>query len=147
MEIVGYRDWILVVDKEQTEALYRQVEMGGTQSCVCDTCKYFEAITDDVYPDEVRQLFEKLGIDISKNYEVFDLEGEGNERCFYGVFHFKGDLIAGDDCWIPTVSGGYHLELLPVNDIFMIGFSKAAQISFFEKEEEIVEIKFMTKVS
>jgi hypothetical protein len=147
VEIVGYRDWVLAVDKEQTEAVYQQVDMGGTQSCVCGTCKYFETIADEVYPHEIKQLFKKLGVDISKNYEVFDLEVEENERRFYGVFHFKGDLIAGNDCWIPTVPGGYSLELLPVNDIFMIGFSKAAQISFFEKEEEIVEIKFMAKVS
>lgn len=147
MEIVGYRDWILAVDKEQTEAVYQQVEMAGTQSCICDTCKYFETIADEVYPDEIKQLFKKLGVDVNKNYEVFDLEGEKNERCFHGVFHFKGDLIAGDDCWIQTGPGAHSLKLLPVNDIFMIGFSKAAQISFFEKEEEIVEIKFTAKVS
>lgn len=65
-----YRDWVFEVAKEITQATYEQVEYSGADSCICNDCKNFVASRDKAYPTEVKNLFENLGIDISKESEV-----------------------------------------------------------------------------
>lgn len=145
MEIVRYRDWVLEVDRKETEAVYQQIEMSGTQSCGCGNCKYFETIANEIFPDEIKQLFEQLGVDIKKNFEVNDLGDGVNEYDFEVRFHFKGNLIKGDDCYLPLLSNGYTIKLSPVNDMFEIGFTKNGPRSFFNEQEQIIQIHIMTK--
>ena len=100
-----------------------------------------------MFPDEVKQLFKQLGVDIKKNFDVTDFGADVTGRSFDGEFHFKGRLIEGEDCWVPAKHGGYQVELLPVNDTFKIGFTKMGSQSFFKEEKEIVQIEFRAKVS
>lgn len=146
MEIVKYRDWVLEVDRPENEALYKEVETPGTQSCACEDCQYFESIADELYPDDVKQLFEQLGIDIKKNFDVSSFGGGQMGNAFNGQFHFKGGLIEGPDCYQLTEFGGYQLNLLPVSDNFKIGFTKTTSPSFFNSEADIIKIEFMAWV-
>jgi hypothetical protein len=145
LEIVKYRDWVLEVDRQETEAVYQQVEKNGTQSCGCDSCQYFETIADEVFPDEVKALLRNLGVDIKKNFEVNDLGDGVNEYDFEVRFHFKGNLIEGNDCYIPFNNNGYRIKLLPINDTFEIGFTENGPRSFFNEEKELIQIHIMTR--
>jgi hypothetical protein len=147
VETVKYRNWVLSVDRGKTEAVYQQVEKNGTQSCGCDSCQYFETVADEVFPDEVKQLFKQLGVDIKKNFNVTDFGDGSGGYTFDGQFHFKGDLIEGDDCYELTKHGGYQVNLVLVNDNFKIGFTKIASQSFFNEDKEVVQIEFMARVS
>jgi hypothetical protein len=146
VEIIKYRDWVLKADRLNNEALYSRVEVNGTQSCGCEGCQYFDSIADKLFPDEVKQLFLQLGIDIKKNFDVSDFGGGAMGHTFNGQFHFKGVLLEGDDCYVPAEHGGYQVNLLPINDYFKIGFTKVASQSFFNNDEEIIKIEFMAKV-
>jgi hypothetical protein len=146
LEVVRYRDWVFEVDRAANEVLYKEVETPGTQSCACEDCQYFESIADELYPDDVKQLFKKLGIDIKKNFDVSSFGGGAMGSAFNGQFHFKGSLIEGPDCYQLTEFGGYQVNLLPVSDIFKIGFTKTKSASFFTNEADIIKIEFMARV-
>ncbi|AYL96668.1 hypothetical protein [Mucilaginibacter celer] len=146
MEIVKYRDWVFEADSVVNETLYQTVETPGTQSCACEDCQYFESIAAELYPDDVKQLFKQLGIDIKKNFDVSSFGGGQMGNAFNGQFHFKGGLIEGPDCYQLTEFGGYQVNLLPVSDNFKIGFTKMASQSFFTGEADIIKIEFMARV-
>lgn len=146
MEIIKYRNWVLAVDRPGNEALYNEVEVNGAQSCGCDDWQYFDSIGDALFPDEVKQLFLQLGIDIKKNFDVSDFGGGAMGHTFNGQFHFKGALLEGGDCYGAAEGGGYQVNLLPVSDHFKIGFTQIVTDSFFNEGKEIVKIEFMAKV-
>jgi hypothetical protein len=147
LEIVKYRDWVLEADRLKNETLYNDVEIPGTQSCGCEDCQYFESIADELFPIEVKQLFEQLGINIKKNFDVSSFGGGQMGNAFNGQFHFKGTLLEGADCYELTQHGGYQVNLLPVGDNFKIGFTKTTSPSFFTDEADIIKIEFMARVS
>lgn len=134
------------VDRFKNEVLYKQIEVNGTQSCGCDDCRYFETIVEEIFPDEVKGLFLKLGVDIKKNFDVTDFGDGAAGHNYNGQFLFKGSLVEGNDCYELTNHGGYQVNLVSVNDHFKIGFTKIVTNSFFNEEKEIVKIEFMAKM-
>lgn len=146
MEIVKYLDWVLETDRLKNEALYKKVEVIGTQSCGCEDCQYFDSIRDEFFPEEIKQLFAQLGIDIKRNFNVDGFGGGQMGQSFNGQFHFKGQLLEGEDCYVQTEFGGYQLNLQSVSDNFKIGFTKTTSPSFFNDETDIIKIEFMARV-
>ena len=66
VDIFKYRDWVLETERAQTETLYKNVQLSGSEICDCGQCRKFISIKDTIYPDEVKILFDKLGVDINK---------------------------------------------------------------------------------
>src|SRR5258708_5745822 len=62
MTQITYRDWILDCDVEATRAGYETISAGGAESCDCAGCRNFLAQRDSVYPAEVLNLFDELGV-------------------------------------------------------------------------------------
>lgn len=145
MAVIKYHDWLIETDREQNEQLYKQVETTGTQSCGCENCKYFDSISHRVFPAEIRELFEALGVDIDKNCDVSDFGTEETGHMFLGRFQFVGSLLEGHDSSVPTASGGFTVDLLPLNDTFKIGFTKLISDSFFKDVPNLVQIEFMAR--
>ncbi|MFZ1676849.1 MAG: hypothetical protein WAT91_06230, partial [Saprospiraceae bacterium] len=65
-----YRIWNFEVDILSTVKTYENLSGGGADTCECYDCKNYVAYRENVYPDEVLQLFNKLGIDYRKDVEV-----------------------------------------------------------------------------
>ncbi|RDX35749.1 hypothetical protein DZA50_06100 [Kangiella sp. HD9-110m-PIT-SAG07] len=83
IEIGGY---ILELDKEATEKVYKKIRLGGSQECSCDYCKnYIEAI-DSIFPEEITIFFDVAGIDKNKDAEVYELCEESP-----GIHHYGGE--------------------------------------------------------
>ncbi|MEN0056260.1 MAG: hypothetical protein AAGC65_21460 [Mucilaginibacter sp.] len=144
--IIKYRDWIFEMDKIQTEKVYQNVQVSGTESCTCGNCKYFDIESDRIFPDEIKLLFMNLGVDINKNFEVTDYGDEKTQHVYMGEFHFIGNIIEGNDCSILFKNGGYYAELVPITKSFSIGFTKRVSQSFFNKERDLIQIEFTAKV-
>ena len=145
MTTIKFRDWELFVDKTVTENVYEKVLIGAPESCGCDDCKNFASNRKAIYPDEIKKLFFKLGIDIRKESEICHYCKLDNGLHFYGGwFHFKGRFV-GKDCKIPLPSGGSTLDLTPINETFSIGFCYDHSLSFFNDDKDLVQIEFDAK--
>jgi hypothetical protein len=146
VDIFKYRNWVLETEKTQTETLYKNVSLSGAESCRCGTCKDFIALREKIYPDEIRDLFKKLGIDINKEVEVCDYGDDETGYIFSWWFHFIGEIIEGNDCDIPLQLGGYTMDLFQINDGFSIGFTRNISLTFFEDKQNLIQIELWAQV-
>ena len=146
VDIFKYRDWVLETERTRTETLYKSVQLSGSESCDCGQCRKFISIKDTIYPDEVKILFDKLGVDINKEFEVCDYGDEENGHIFSWWFHFVGEIIEGNDCSVPLPTGGHTIDLFSINEGFSIGFTRSISMSFFDNKKDLTEIELMAKV-
>lgn len=58
------------MDRELTKLTYEGFTLGGAESCGCDDCKNFVYNREDIYPEEIKKLFDQLGIDYKKETEI-----------------------------------------------------------------------------
>jgi len=143
---IKYKDWNLTVDKEVTKNAYDSLTVGSAESCDCNDCKNFSANKDKVYPDEVKRLFDQLGIDYKKETEISHYCRQTNGLHHYGGwFHFKGQF-KGKDCTVPLHAGGHTLDLTPVTENFSIGFRVDSSLTIFADKEGLVQIEFESKI-
>ena len=71
---VKYRDWEFEVDRELTRKTYESVLVSGTESCSCNDFKNYISYRDKVFSNEIKLLFEALGIDYKKEVEITSFE-------------------------------------------------------------------------
>jgi hypothetical protein len=143
---IKYKDWDLTFDKGATRIAYDNWESGSAESCNCNDCKNFADNRDNLYPDEVKRLFDQLGIDYKKETEIIHYGRQKDGLHYYGGwFHFKGQF-KGKDCTVPLPSGGHTLELTPVTDNFSIGFRADNSLTIFSDNEGLVQIEFESKI-
>jgi hypothetical protein len=93
--------WKIAYDPVATRAVYQKIAKGGADECRCDGCRNFVAIRKHAYPPDVRALLTRLGIDVSKEAEVYEM-GHDSAGHFYGGFlHFIGSV----DESLPVIEG------------------------------------------
>lgn len=119
MERVRFRGWLLDADPEATRRAFESAARGA-ESCEESVCQNFAAARDLVYPREVLDLFERLGIDRRKEAETFHVCRVGPKTLRFwresgerlsdvvlglhlhgGWFHFIGSIVEGPDCYEP----------------------------------------------
>jgi hypothetical protein len=72
-------------DRDATVAVYGTLERGGAEACGCSFRKNFSMQRSLVSPASFRTLLEQLGIDASKEYEVFEYGPAGFQFFFTSV--------------------------------------------------------------
>jgi len=144
---VKYRDWEFEVDRELTRQTYESVSVSGADTCVCNDCKNYVAYRDKVFSDEIKRLFDDLGIDYKKEVEItsFETLPDGLHH-IGGWFHFKGRVITGKDYRVPLPSGGHTFDLTTITDTFSIGFAVGNDLTYFADNTGLVQIEFMTYI-
>ena len=143
---IQFRDWELTVDKELTKQAYTKARNGGAETCSCDECKNFINYRDKVYPLEIKNLFNDLGIDFRKECEVEHAEKLNNGlHAYSGWFHFQGSFI-GETCSKPAEEGKFTFVMTPITEYFSIGFRKESHLTFFPQKENLVQIEFDVKI-
>jgi hypothetical protein len=144
--ILKYRDWVLEVDLSKTKELYKQVAVGGIESCGCGQCNYFLDIRDNIYPQEIKNLFKDLGIDIHKEIELCDYGSEEYGHVYSWWFHFVGKINEGKDCDVPMGPQTNTLDLLSVNDFFKIGFTRNISLPFFKDIKDLIQVELWAEL-
>jgi hypothetical protein len=87
--------WRLCCDREATRRAYDCIKIGGPEACGCCYCRNFAADRSQIYPAEVRALFDGLGIDFTKESEVYEMGRlESGLRQYGGWFHCVGRIEA-----------------------------------------------------
>lgn len=145
MTTIKFKDWELIVDRELTKLTYDKVAVGGTERCGCNDCQNFANNRETIFPEEIKNLFNNLGIDYKKESEICHYCRQDDGLHYYGGwFHFKGQF-KGKDCTVPTGSNSFTFDLTPINDKFSIGFRYDSALTFFDDKENLVQIEFDTK--
>lgn len=141
---VKYRDWEFEVDRDLTRQTYEKISISGAESCICNDCKNYVAYRDNVFSDEIRTLFDDLGVDYKKEVEITSFETLPNGlHHIGGWFHFKGRVLNGKDYRIPLPSGGHTIDLTAVTDNFSIGFAEGGDLTFFSDKNGLIQVEFM----
>ncbi len=93
-----FGEWLYVCDRAATIEAYRQASAGGSTTCTCNGCRNFTAARGRAFPSEFLQLLSDLGIDPTKDAEVYHEAKHKPGFHFYGGwFHYIGSLeVAGD---------------------------------------------------
>ncbi len=147
VEVIQFREWELIVDKELTKQTYDKIETGSPESCGCNDCNNFILNREIIYPDEIKKLLCNLGIDYQKESEVWSCcQQENGVQLYSGWFHFKGQF-KGKNCMIPTDTESSIFDLTPVNENFSIGFRYDNALTYFDDKNDIVQIEFSTSVT
>ena len=82
------------VDRDATIAAYARVEAGGVDTCECAYCRNFRLARATIFPQPFLALLERLGIDPSKDGEIYHLYPMTAGRHVYGGwYHFVGTLV------------------------------------------------------
>ena len=91
--MLTFGQWQDTMDRDATAAAYRLAEAGGVDTCDCASCRNFRLARVRVFPSEFLALLDKLGIDPSKDGEVYRNArlAPGLHDCM-GWFHFIGTL-------------------------------------------------------
>jgi hypothetical protein len=91
---ITYRDWIFDCDVEATRAGYQTTSVGGAESCECTYCRNFVLQRDSVYPAEVMNLFNELGVNYTRDAETYHMARlEGGLHLYGSWFHFVGSIL------------------------------------------------------
>lgn len=147
LEIANFGNWRVKFDCEATRAAFSAVSQGAAESCGCEDCLNFAAARLQAYPPEVLAMFERLGIDFSKEAENWRVcREESGLHLYGGFFHFIGSIEDGKDAftWINQTG---TLELEKTNSYFEYGFTSHVNLlpeSF--AGENIVQIEFQTRI-
>jgi hypothetical protein len=128
MVTIDYRQYRFRADPDRTREAYECREVPDWGVC-CDTCENFEVALEGghLLPTEVIHLFDRLGVDVFKAAEQFELADVRPGWHDYSVFyHFVGELISGpNDCGQSDNDSG-SLPMETVTDKCRVCFSHNA---------------------
>ena len=130
--IINFRDWSFEGDRTLTVETYRTLGISGGETCACNYCKNYVADREKLFPKEIFNLFDDLGIDFKKEVEMgyYDILPNGLYN-IGGWYHFKGKVLTGKDYRINKTDTGYSLDLTAITDNFFIGFADGNELTFF----------------
>jgi hypothetical protein len=149
MKEVAFRDWRFLCDSAATEKMNNLMEQGGAEQCGCAPCKNFIQYRDNVYPQELLNVFQESGISTDREVEIYHVLNTGNGVHKYGGwFHFVGRMLVGEDCKSPIADGsGYELKLKKLSEDFEIGFTTECLMwPDSMKDKEGIQLEFMTNI-
>ena len=137
VRIPNFGEWKFTLDRDATVAAYASQELGGSESCECNTCRNFRLARTAAFPSEFLTLLAELGIDYRKDAEVYHNARMAPGRHNYaGWFHFVGTLerngdfsaiSCGDDftAWMCSASAP-RLESLEGCSVVQVEFNAEA---------------------
>jgi hypothetical protein len=143
MKEIHYKRWEFYADVEATREAYSLIKGGGAEECGCNNCLNFVAARDIVYPQEVLELFEQLGIDYRKEIEVCHIcKIEIGEHLYEGWLHFIGSFKSGESLSSPKI--GDHPEFFEqIDGNFQIGFTENVRLYWNEfNGKQLIQLEF-----
>ncbi|HEY2857689.1 MAG TPA: hypothetical protein VGJ21_04685 [Terracidiphilus sp.] len=86
-------EFIIEYDREATARTYRLIERSDADRCGCSYCRNFVSQRPSHYPPSFLNLLNDLGIDPSKEGEVFECGLEGGLHYYGGWLFLSGKLL------------------------------------------------------
>jgi hypothetical protein len=129
-------DWAYSLDRDATVAAYRVVERGGAETCECAGCRNFVLARTKVFPAPFLIFLDQLGIDPSKDGEVYHVRRISPGRHGYGGwYHFVGSLdetgdfppVHFDEGFSVWMCGASAPRLISLNDLPVVQLEFSAE--------------------
>jgi hypothetical protein len=114
MTQITYRDWIFDCDVESTREGYASITAGAVEKCPCAECRNFLAQRNSVFPAEVLDLFNRLGVDYKRDAETYHMGRlEPGVHLYAGWFHFVGTILK--EPIGPATLDNFTIDFIPHN--------------------------------
>jgi len=143
---ISFARWELACDPAVTRELYGSVKSGAPEACGCAPCRNFVAAREQVYPAQVLNLFDDLGIAPDREAEVWHTHRvEPGKHHYGGWFHFVGKLTTGPDAQTQMAPNAWKIDLEVIEGDFRLGFTN--QIGLLRRPfggYPIVQLEFDT---
>ena len=140
MKQINFRKWQFQCDVEATRSAYNQVSMGSADKCNCEYCQNYLLNIDKAFPPEILFLFEQMGIDYTKEAELYNIGKPQLGLVLYnGWLHFIGHVSEGKD----ALSWDFEV----ITTTFRISFAKDTSLchnSFHD--QPLIQIEFFTEI-
>lgn len=122
-----FRGWVAEVDVDATRRAYAAGSPGASVECGCDECANFIAAREAgyVYPVEVAKLLQGMGVDLTRETDVFVDGSAGRGTVVYGGwFNVAGELVREAPGPV-EVEPGFELQALPEGAVVDDAFGEA----------------------
>lgn len=144
MERLKIGSWVIEVDVNKTKAFYDKQPL-ITQ----DWDSVFEenyVLASETFPQEVKDIFNSLGIDPCKQGEVSEYKKNKDGSHIYGGFYFiVGKIISGPDFWIYTEEGSMP-NFETINGIQIAFTDKLAMSPDEDLPNPVIQLEFKLNV-
>ena len=139
--------WVLEYDRDATKTAYAQIDKCGPEECGCTHCQNFMKLREKIYPKKVLEIFDLLGIDYTKENEVYHThKTKPGWHSYGGWLHFIGSIIKIIENRIPLDSQGNETYLI-VEKHFEWSFrERRDEASSYFDENPLVQIDFSAEV-
>lgn len=138
-----FRDWTFEINPKLTQCIYSNILCGKASSAKAPVYEAYLAQRDKLFPKEVLDLFDELGIDFTKDHKINHRITDNGQICFDGNFQFIGNLVSGPNCKIDLSKDYTLFELTPITENFSIGFYQD-ETPFFN--QHVIHIEFSLTV-
>ncbi len=129
MTPVRFRRWLVSADADATRKAHAQMPSQSAETCGCTPCLNFAAMREQIYPPEIRRLFEELGVDYRHEVEVLHYGRLRSGQHSYGAwFHFVGHIEQGKDAAVPKGKTSWTFDLERITERFSLGFTANAHL-------------------
>jgi hypothetical protein len=136
--------WIIEVDVNKTIAYYDKQPLITEEWDSVFEENYVLAC--ETFPQEVKELFNSLGIDPRKQGEVNEYEENQDGSHIYGGFYFiVGNIISGPDFWIHTEEGSIP-NFETINNIQIAFTDELAMTPDEDLPKTVIQLEFQIKV-
>jgi hypothetical protein len=124
MDTVAFGRWTVAGDAESTRRDSALVSQGSPEACGCKECRNFAEQRGQVYPPPVLELFAALGIDSTREAEIYHMAAGAQYKHLYGGwFHSMGSVQEGRDAARQVAENIWKPDLEPVSESFSLGFT------------------------
>jgi len=138
-----FRDWTFEINQKLTKCIYTNILCGKSSSAKDPVYQTFISQREKLFPKEVLNLFEELGVDFTKEHRINHKILDNGQVCIDGNFQFIGNFVKGDSCKIELSKDYTLFELIPINENFSIGFHQD-ETPFFN--QHVIHVEFSVNV-
>ena len=144
MQLVQFAKWLIESAPDATQEAYARIDSGGAERCGCEECFNFANARHLIYPTEVIDLLEWLGIDPLLETEVTHVRRlDSGLHTYCCVFHLVGELVEGQARNLNLSGRLQNQYLVEAGDGVSLAFSADASLAPDEfRGQPIVELEF-----
>ena len=125
--VIAGRD--VEVDADATAAAYAKRSRGAPEECGCLHCRNFVAARDRLYPREVIEILDSLGIHAIRDAEIWHVcELRPGVHSYGGFMHAVGRILSAQDATSPVGQSARQMCPEPIAPVFSLGLTSDAQL-------------------
>jgi hypothetical protein len=147
MDSVRFERWNLDINIAATRRAYKGLTAGGADICACDGCRNFALQRERIFPDALRNFFDRSGIDYRREIEVAHICKLANGKHSYlGWFYCVGTIVSSVSANNSAILYN-RAQYVRIDEDFIIALQPHAscKVGAF-KDMSVIEIDFYVDI-